>query len=59
MQWCSQLRHCATRQKVAGSIPDGVASMAVVDSVSNRNEYKEYFLGGKCGRCIGLTTFLP
>jgi hypothetical protein len=27
-----------------------------VDSVSNRNEYQEYFLGGKGGRCIGLTT---
>ena len=27
-----------------------------VDSASNRNEYQEYFLGGKGGRCIGLTT---
>ena len=27
-----------------------------VNSASNRNEYQEYFLGGKCGRCIGLTT---
>ena len=26
-----------------------------VDSVSNRNEYQEYFLGGKGGRCVGLT----
>jgi hypothetical protein len=24
-------------------------------SASNRNEYQEYFLGGKGGRCIGLT----
>jgi hypothetical protein len=24
MQWCSWLRHCATSQKVTGSIPDGV-----------------------------------
>jgi len=24
MQWCSWLRHCATSQKAAGSIPDGV-----------------------------------
>jgi hypothetical protein len=23
-QWCSWLRHCATSQKVVGSIPDGV-----------------------------------
>jgi hypothetical protein len=30
-----------------------------VDSASNRNEYQEYFLGGKGGRCVGLTTLLP
>ena len=27
-----------------------------VDSVSNRNEYQDYFLWGKSGRCVGLTT---
>jgi len=27
-----------------------------VDSASNRNEYQEYFLGGKGGRCLGLIT---
>jgi hypothetical protein len=27
-----------------------------VDSASNRNEHQEYFLGGKRGRCVGLTT---
>jgi hypothetical protein len=27
-----------------------------VESASNRNEYQEYFLGGKGGRCVGLTT---
>ena len=26
-----------------------------VDSASNRKEYQEYFLGGKGGRCLGLT----
>jgi hypothetical protein len=30
-----------------------------VDSVSNRNEYQEYFLGFKGGRCLGLTTLPP
>ena len=30
-----------------------------VDSASNRNEYQENFLGGKCGRCIRLTTLPP
>jgi len=28
-------------------------------SASNKNEYQEYFLGGKGGRCIWLTTFPP
>ena len=27
-----------------------------VDSASNRNEYQEYFLGGKGGRCVELTS---
>jgi hypothetical protein len=31
----------------------------VVDSASNRNGYQEYFLEGKGGRFIGLTTLLP
>ena len=30
-----------------------------VDSASNRNEYQEYFLGGKGCRCLGLTTLPP
>ena len=30
-----------------------------VDSACNRNEYQEYFLGGKDGRCVGLTTLPP
>ena len=30
-----------------------------VDSASNRNEYQEYFLRGKGGRCLGLTTLPP
>jgi hypothetical protein len=27
-----------------------------VDSASNRNECQDYFLAGKGGRCVGLTT---
>jgi hypothetical protein len=27
-----------------------------VVSASNRHEYQDYFLGGKGGRCVGLTT---
>jgi len=30
-----------------------------VDSASNINEYQEHFLGGKCGRCVRLTTLPP
>jgi len=30
-----------------------------VDWASNRYEYQKYFLGGKGGRCIGLTTLPP
>jgi len=51
-QW---LRCCATKRKVAGSIPAGVIDIKSfrshygfgVDSASNRNEYQEYFLGVK------------
>jgi hypothetical protein len=27
-----------------------------IDSASNENEYQEYFLAGKGGRCVGLIT---
>ena len=30
-----------------------------VDSASNRNEYQEYFLGVKSGRCVGLIILPP
>jgi hypothetical protein len=30
-----------------------------VDSVSNRNEYQDYFQGVKSGRCVRLTTLPP
>ena len=65
------LRCCATNQKVAGSIPAGVNGFFIdiksirshygpgVDSASNRNEYQEYFLGVKRGRCVRLTTLPP
>jgi len=55
-QWS---RCCATNRKVAGSIPAGVIGFFIdvnsfrshygpgVDSASNINEYREYFLGVK------------
>jgi len=54
-----RLRCCATNRKVAGSIPAGVSGIFIdiksfrshygpgIDSVSNRNEYQDYFLGVK------------
>jgi hypothetical protein len=36
-----------------------VALSPGVDSASNINVYQEYFLGGKGGRCVGLTTLPP
>ena len=51
------------------SIPAGVSGFFIdiksfrshygpgVDTASNRNEYREYFLGGKGGRCVRLTTY--
>ena len=67
----ANLRHCNTSRKVSGSIPDGVTGIFLwhnpsdrtmslgLNQVSNRNEYQEYFLGGKGGRCEGLTTLPP
>jgi hypothetical protein len=52
-------RCCVTNRKVAGSIPAGVSGFFIdikffrshygpgVDLASNRNEYREYFLGVK------------
>ena len=60
--WCSWFRHCATSRKVAGSIPDGVIILPIrtgVDSASNRNKYQEYFLSGKGGLFVRLTTLPP
>ena len=61
-QW---LRCCATNRKVAGSIPDGAIGSFHLHNPSDRtmasngNEYQEDFLGGKCGRCVRLTTLPP
>jgi hypothetical protein len=65
MQWRSWLRQSATSRKVAGSIPDGVIVSFRWHNLSeramalrsiqplNRNEYQEYLLRGKGGRCLG------
>ena len=70
-QW---LRCCATNQKVVGSIPAGVIGFFIdiksfrshygpgVDSASNRNEYREDFLGVKAAgaySCQPTTILVP
>jgi hypothetical protein len=55
----------ALRYKPEGCGFDGVTEIfhfiygPGVDSASNRNEYQEYFLGGKGSRCVRLTTLPP
>ena len=64
------LRCCATNRKVAGSIPDGVIgifhwhnpydrTMALGSTQPLTEMRPRGFPGGKCGRCIGLTTLPP
>jgi hypothetical protein len=63
-RWRSWFRRCATSRKVAASMVSVELSLTYsfrphygpgVDSASGRNEYQEYFLGHKGGRCLGLT----
>jgi hypothetical protein len=69
-QWHSWLRCCATSQKVAGLIPDGVIGIfhwqsfrlhygPRVDPASKGNERQEYFLWGRGSCCVGQTTLPP
>ena len=62
----ARLRHAIP--EVTGSITNGVIGIfhsfrphcgPGVDSASNRNEHQEYFLWGKRGRYVGLTTLPP
>ena len=67
----SWMRQCTASRKDAGSILDGVIGIfhwhnssgrtraLGVDSTSNKNEYQEYFLVGKGGRCLRLINLQP
>ena len=66
-QWLSC---CATNRKVAGSIPDGVNGIFHCHNPSDRTMAlgstqpltemsTGEFPGGKCGRCVRLTTLPP
>jgi hypothetical protein len=39
--------------------PSGRTMALELTQTLNRNEYQEYFLGGKGGRCVGLTALTP
>jgi hypothetical protein len=59
-QW---LRHCATNQKIAGSIPDGVIGIfhwhnpsGSTMALGSTQRLPGIFPGGKGGRCVRLTT---
>ena len=70
-RWRSWLRHCATSQKVAGSIPDGVIGIFHWHNPSGRTvglgstqpltemSTGNISWGGKGGRYVGLTTLPP
>jgi len=70
-RWRSWLRHCDTSRKVTAFDSrwchwNFLLTKSFqphcdpgVDSASNRNEHQEYFLEGKGGRCVGLTTLPP
>ena len=58
------MRQCATTRRSHVRFPLVSLEFFIdygpdVDSVSNGKEYQEYFLGGKGGRCLWLTTFPP
>jgi len=71
-RWHSGLRHWAISYKPKGRVFDSRWNDwnfslihffrryygPGVDSASNRNDYQEYFLGGKGNRCVGLITFM-
>jgi len=64
MQWRSLVRHCAASRKVAGSVPDGVVRIfhwlnPSRPTMSFINENQEYLVGGKFGRCVGLSALPP
>jgi len=70
-RWRSWLRHCATSQKVAGSIPNGVTGFFHWHNPSGRTmalgstqpltemSTRNISWGGKDGRCVWLTTLPP
>jgi hypothetical protein len=57
--WRSCLRYCGrSRVQFCMGLLGFLVHLIIpeVDSNSNRNEYQEYLLEGKDGRCVELTT---
>jgi hypothetical protein len=63
VDWGTALQAGRSRARFSGIFhwhnPSGRTMAPEVDSCSKSNEYQEYFLGGKGGRCVGLTTLPP
>jgi hypothetical protein len=57
--WCDCCPHWWCRWNFSLTSPFRTHYGPGVDSASNRNEYQEYFLADKGGRCVGLTTLPP
>jgi len=66
-RWRSRLRHCAASRKIVSSIPDSVAGIFHWQNPSDRTMSlgstqpltEMSTIGGKVGRCVGLTTLPP
>ena len=59
--WCTALQAWWVRFQIMSLefIIDVILLAALWSSASNRNDYQEYFLDGKGGRCVILTTLPP
>ena len=59
LQWYMSYRFADSLRAGSGSYSFRPQYGPGVDSACNRNEYQEYFLGSKGGRCGGLTALPP
>jgi hypothetical protein len=50
---------CIHTERLRYEIIYNISSRPGVDSASDRNEYQEYILVGKSGRCLGITNLQP
>jgi len=55
----SRCHYCTDRHAGAQLLETLHYKPESLGSTPNKNEYQEYFLGRKSGRCLGLTTLPP